>query len=315
MRWIIIWTLVLGLGLGLGIQIWADELHVVKKGDTLWDICDHYYHNPYLWPKLWQINPHVTNPHWIYPGDVLCLKETPEELIQAAKEVKKGIKSKKRKKFPLDWRYREAAGYLLPSPEKPRGEIIKAVGEDKVVLGEGDLIYVKFQSASKPEVGSVWTIFRISPPILHPVSKQEIGYLHEILGVIKITKLYPQVAEAKIIRSYDVVYIGDFLKPYQPPKPFSLCKEKPPSLQAWVVATKGEISEIAWPDVLYIDAGETQGLKTGQTLEIFRKEAKDLPPLFIGKVLIIYTTPQTATAMILESKRSFHAGDIVGVTK
>ena len=315
MRWIIIWTLVLGLGLGLGIQIWADELHVVKKGDTLWDICDHYYHNPYLWPKLWQINPHVTNPHWIYPGDVLCLKETPEELIQAAKEIKKGIKLKKRKKFPLDWRYREAAGYLLPSPEKPRGEIIKAVGEDKVVLGEGDLIYVKFQSASKPEVGSVWTIFRISPPILHPVSKQEVGYLHEILGVIKITKLYPQVAEAKIIRSYDVIYIGDFLKPYQPPKPFSLCKEKPPSLQAWVVATKGEISEIAWPDVLYIDAGETQGLKTGQTLDIFRKEAKDLPPLFIGKVLIIYTTPQTATAMILESKRSFHAGDIVGVTK
>jgi len=82
-----------------------------------------------------------------------------------------------------------------------------------------------------------------------------------------------------------------------------------------VVATKGEISEIAWPDVLYIDAGENQGLKIGQTLDVFRKEAENLPPLFIGKILIIHTTPQTATAMILESKRPFHTGDIVGVAK
>ena len=46
-------------------------IHVVVKGDTLWDICEGLYANPWVWPKVWQMNPHITNPHWIYPGTEL----------------------------------------------------------------------------------------------------------------------------------------------------------------------------------------------------------------------------------------------------
>jgi nucleoid-associated protein YgaU len=49
-------------------------LHTVKKGDTLWDICDTYFANPWQWPRVWSYNPDILNPHWIYPGEVVRLK-------------------------------------------------------------------------------------------------------------------------------------------------------------------------------------------------------------------------------------------------
>src|SRR5262245_8200342 len=29
------------------------EVHVVQKGDTLWDICAYYFSNPWRWPEVW----------------------------------------------------------------------------------------------------------------------------------------------------------------------------------------------------------------------------------------------------------------------
>jgi nucleoid-associated protein YgaU len=49
------------------------DIHLVRRGDTLWDLCNRYYRNPWAWPKVWSYNPQVANPHWIYPGDQLRL--------------------------------------------------------------------------------------------------------------------------------------------------------------------------------------------------------------------------------------------------
>jgi len=77
---------VLFVGSSISVTIWAQPLtHTVQKGDTLWSICQKYYGDPDLWPKLWEMNTFITNPHLLKPGDVLTLLEKePAKEIPAA---------------------------------------------------------------------------------------------------------------------------------------------------------------------------------------------------------------------------------------
>ncbi len=49
------------------------QVHVIERGDTLWDLAAKFYGNPYLWPQIWEKNQYIQDAHWIYPGDPLVL--------------------------------------------------------------------------------------------------------------------------------------------------------------------------------------------------------------------------------------------------
>src|SRR5690349_18809940 len=49
------------------------RIHVIERGDTLWDLAARFYGDPYLWPQLWERNQYILDAHWIYPGDPLEL--------------------------------------------------------------------------------------------------------------------------------------------------------------------------------------------------------------------------------------------------
>ena len=51
----------------------APMQYVVKRGDTLWDISQRFLTLPWYWKEIWYDNPHIRNPHLIYPGDVLTI--------------------------------------------------------------------------------------------------------------------------------------------------------------------------------------------------------------------------------------------------
>lgn len=48
-----------------------NETYTVQPGDTLWDISVTFFGNGHYWPKVWQMNDSITNPHLVSPGYML----------------------------------------------------------------------------------------------------------------------------------------------------------------------------------------------------------------------------------------------------
>ncbi|HXV15801.1 MAG TPA: LysM peptidoglycan-binding domain-containing protein [Gemmatimonadaceae bacterium] len=65
-----------------------EVIHVVKRGDTLWDLAKAYLKDPFKWPEVFQRNIDIVeNPHWIYPGETIRIPASevkPEVLAKIA---------------------------------------------------------------------------------------------------------------------------------------------------------------------------------------------------------------------------------------
>lgn len=97
----------------------SEGVHIVKQGDTLWGISSDILKDPFKWPKLWEMNPHIANPHWIYPGQSIHLY-LPEGLSgEKPKEVVVGEKAEE-----------------VVTEEKPEEKVVEGTPEEGVVVTE-----------------------------------------------------------------------------------------------------------------------------------------------------------------------------------
>lgn len=62
-------------------------VHIIERGDTLWDLANRFYGDPYLWPQLWEQNRYILDAHWIYPGDPLLVQVE----VTTAEEYAEGV--------------------------------------------------------------------------------------------------------------------------------------------------------------------------------------------------------------------------------
>ena len=210
----------------------GEEVYTIKKGDTLWDISAKFLKDPFLWPKLWQRNPYITNPHWIYPGNPVRLSEFEEP--KKAEEPKKErpavtakveapapeVKIEKHPAIPDD----RDAGFMS-SIDYPGIGVIVESREGKNLMAEGDILYVTFKTAEPVVVGNKYTIFRPSGVMRHPLTGEKLGRKYNIMGNIKIIDATGNFFTAKVTESFYFILKGDRLQPYN--------KEKMDAPSAW----------------------------------------------------------------------------------
>lgn len=109
----------------------APELYTVKKGDTLWQIAGMYLEQPWLWPKLWQKNAYIQNPHLIYPGDVIRL------LVKPNGEVELELVRSEKKQIKLSPKTYKTIKVAEPIPALP-WELLNSYVRKDMVIATGD---------------------------------------------------------------------------------------------------------------------------------------------------------------------------------
>lgn len=258
----------------------APDRYVVVPGDTLWGIAKHFLKDPWKWNELWKMNQEqIRNPNRIYPGDVLVLDNSAEEMR---------LKLLRTETVKLTPELRVLPREPEPVPTIPTADIepflskplviaqnqladaarIVRTQESRVALGAGNTAYARGISKDK---GANWQIFRSGSPLVDPINNETLGYEAVFLGEAKVSK-FGDVSTLEIVSSPQEIYAGDYLLPA--PRDVMLTNYLPHApgkkVDARIIAAYRSLYETGPNSIVTINKGARDGLEIGHVLAIYR---------------------------------------------
>jgi LysM repeat protein len=326
------------------------DKYIIKKGDTLWDISNAFYKDPFLWPLLWKANPYITNPDLIYPGNKLAIPS----LAPIERAMEKPAERKAEEKLPEETGAGPLPG-LKPKPQpKPveveeetpaRPRIIlpeeaaiplidkyamlsagfitqeevddKIIGSDdtvKTLFGYADVVYIKIAAPEGVNIGDKFLIYAPLNKVKHPKTGETYGRLIKGIGILQVTaKEKPDVFTAKITLSFDAIEKGSRVTPYQEPSLiYRQPQERKKDISGYVLEVRDGRTINAQTDIVYLDQGSADGLEPGDRLNVYlEREDSELPRKLVGEVQVFIVKENTATAVVRKSTDTLAKGDMI----
>lgn len=253
------------------------SVHVVRKGDTLWDLCDSYYRNPWGWPKVWSYNPQVVNPHWIYPGDQLRMRDPNDSNAQrrelAGAGTPGGSSRRGAGRVPPSTVFLRDQGFLGDPKRDVWGELAGAV-EDQMLLSDGNHVYLLMRPGVTLTPGQQLTLFTpVRKPDDVPGARKPPGEIVSVKGTIKIDQFNPKtrVARGEVIESLDVIERGFKVGPVGRRFDVVAPKKATKTVQARVLTSVYPHELLGQHQLLFLDRGSDDGLETGTRLFVLRQ--------------------------------------------
>ena len=230
----------------------AGDSHTVRRGDTLWGISAETFKTPYEWPKIWAENPQILNPHWIYPGDRVRLREREAMHIGGLN-----------RSVPQDTIFIRDVGWVDDPDKDTWGELVGSP-RDNMILDAETEVYVQLDSDVKAALGDELTVFRVLKTFRGEESEAP-GELVQVRGTVKIDKINQKthIARAKIIESIDVIERGALIGPVA--RKFDVV---PPAtnekhVEARILTATYPNAFFGQNQVVFLDRGEKDGVKPG----------------------------------------------------
>lgn len=307
-----------------------EQIYTIKKGDTLWGISERFIKDPYYWPNLWANNPFLTNPHFIYPGQQVAIRDGRLVLLPGQAEETAALPRDEQQQaeaaMPIEpveaitvKSVFGSEGFISLAELEQAGTLVDA-NDDRILLGDHDQIFVKIQDPGL-QAGDIFSLVDVGEKVKHPASKEVLGHRVTYLGEAEIVSVEGPVATAVISRAVKEVTRGALLIPQEPAQREIALKQASAPLAGYVVANNREKIALSMQDVIYIDLGAEDGLETGNLLYLSRPRQKtrrvmpnvdvDLPDELLGAAVVLSTQPHTAAALILKSVNPIYIGDWV----
>ena len=309
--------------------------YVVKKGDTLWSIANHFLLNAWEWPEIWYVNGQVRNPHKIYPGDVLELmvvkgrpqlvnqtpppapeedRLSPQVRVSAIKDAIPAIPIDAIRDF-LQFPHVVTKDELKKAPY-----ILDFVGEH-MMAGTSTEIYVRRLPRDKPV--SDYAVVRMGSEYKDPDTGEVLGYEATSVGSATVeTPGDPGVA--MLTRTSREALAGDYLIPVEAADfdAYFYPHSPPADLRASIISVYDGVSQVGQYQVVTLNRGGRNGVEPGQVFTVMQsnRTARDpygslgsgrvkLPDLKAGTLMVFKVTPKVSFALIMEATRSIQVLD------
>lgn len=298
----------------------------VQEGDTLWDLSQRFYNDPWAWPLIWEMNPQVVDPHWIYPNQTLKIKA-----LRGMSFATFGKTGEKKEPILFDiqpadiydtsFRYDsriDQIDMLSMETIEGSGEIINNI-DAQILLGENHEVFFKMEKSANVQPGDVFTIFRIQEKIDHPSQRGVVGYMVNLVGELETTDVttLPNgkiVYTGQVIDALSEIIVTDRLIQMDRSDVRITLRESDLELTGTIVHGPQDKDLLLGPGkVAFIDLGLKNGLEVGNTFSIWRRsqDEENLPGYKIGNLIIIRVGDKTATAIITNATRTVYAGDLI----
>ena len=319
----------------------GDRTHVVREGDTLWDIARQYLGDPFLWPEIYRLNTAVVeDPHWIYPGETLRLPGSGSgslvavsdagsgsgdgqggsggSTIFAQRRIRGSVAAQRlgvlgRDAMPVVRRGEYFAAPFVVREQGPTdtGEILRGAEESAIArVGRQDRFQLEdriFVEAPKGRVattGDRYLSFRRGPMI------PGIGRVIVPTGVVAVDR--PMAGEATLAHldeSFDPVLVHQELIPLDS---FPLTSTaRPGPVERGITASVVYIpNDPVLPSLLHyvvLDVTSANGVTIGDQFTLYsdraEAEGKALAPRVVATLRVVRVTDRATTTMVIDQEQ------------
>ena len=320
------------------------ELHVVRRGDTLWDICFLYFNDPWQWPKIWSYNAQITNPHWIYPGDLVRL--LPRGVFaQLPAEPERGGTPPPSTPLATPPATPPASNPpvvdVLPAPQRRTEVSIKQTAfveqsnldrsitidgsvDEKILLGNGDSVYLSYPAGKPPRVGERYSIYQPDNPVKS--GGAQVGAYVRVLGTLEVASVkQDKHARGVIVEANQEIERGAKVGPLV--KAF---KSVPPSrpkvdVQGSIVAMLAHEQLIGQGEVVFVELGKRSGIEVGNRMFVVRRgdaypghmnnqigqDDRKFPARALGEIVIVDVGDKISIGLVTLAVQEMSVGDLV----
>lgn len=309
------------------------ERYTVIKGDTLWDISGKFLKSPWLWPEIWHANPQVSNPHLIYPGDIIglvyidgqpritTLQAGPENgVVKLSPKVKAMPISAAIPTIPLDAIASFLSQNRIIEPDDMNSAPYVLIGKEQHLLSAaGDTVF------ARGDVGDVdrMAVYRSGKDFIDPETNEYLGLEAKAIATTAVSAVNNEVISLTVLRSNEEIRQGDRLlhtedrvinSTYMPSKPDFDVRGK-------MISVNTGVGNIGQYNVVVVNRGERDGLIEGNVLAIYKnggivrdpftKEKIELPSERAGIMMIFRVFDKLSYGLILKATRPLAVMDEV----
>lgn len=309
----------------------VQQVHVVRRGDTLWDLAGFYYQNPFAWPTIHRANTDVVeDPHWIYPeerlvipGRMTAVAEGPPFAPGRITELPAPADPERRTRF---YRADEEAAdpaiiaaealrragvqpgehysapWLADPPAMPvLGRVVRSVAapntgfEDDVLIHPFDDVYVEYRDdAVRPEPGEKMLLVKVGERV------RGTERVIRPAGIGRVIDTSEDVMTVRVTEQWGLLRDGDLALPL---RDFPAIEGDAQAISGGPI---GEILhwELDQPlygtsDLGFADIGRADGVQVGDVMLVYRQARQrgstDLPAEPVAYVKVVRADEATST--------------------